>query len=389
MAQTPRVTLALALAAVLAPGATLAQNLRSDKNPDAAVKAFDPSLLSEVRYEREYSEQRRRLNLVASDNNDDPGYVTLCQYGLLRNQNTICVDISCDGLCDCADNRDECCVGRILALGEECTSPEQTGCIMPPEERCMENEGPQMRTPGTFPKAPEVPAYRVVRSGTCTSHGLIDIFDDETCRCVMNAGYYGTRDQNGNGVLDSEEMYINAIVDDGGSPPGCWPVDPVILDTNPDFTGPPNDEVGDPFPFACINTNTENIETFCSDAFPCFCLVPEYTVVTSGNCVSNGYADIFSDELCRAVMNEGYYNTRDQNANGIIDAQEDYLNAFSNDDATPPGCWPVDPIILDANPGFTGPPDNEVGTPFPFACVNTNADSPVECSETFPCFCLR
>ena len=48
-----------------------------------------------------------------------------------------------------------------------------------------------------------VPPYAIVTNGTCVSHGMIDILDVDMCRMVMNDGYYNTRDQDGNGVLDA------------------------------------------------------------------------------------------------------------------------------------------------------------------------------------------
>jgi len=216
-----------------------------------------------------------------------------------------------------------------------------------------------------------MPKYYEIRSGNCAMYGFKDILDDKMCRMAMNAGYYSTRDQNNNGILDSNEDYPNVFSADDATPPGCWPVDPLVLSVNPNF---PN-----PFPFACVNTNLDS-PAECSDIFPCFCEIPDYTIVREGNCESAGYYDIVTDPLCRAVMNDGYYNTRDQDQNGVIDADQMYENAIVANDNTPPGCWPVDPLILEVNPSFPNP--------FPFACINTNVSATAECSDVFPCFCL-
>jgi len=72
------------------------------------------------------------------------------------------------------------------------------------------------------------------------------------------------------------------------------------------------------------------------------------------------------------VMNDGYYNTRDQDGNGVIDAEQDYPIPVV--DGLPPGCWPVEP----GTPGFDT---------FPFACITPLETAVGECSDSFPCFC--
>eukprot|EP00635_Sarcinochrysidales_sp_CCMP3193_P000900 CAMPEP_0118894410 /NCGR_PEP_ID=MMETSP1166-20130328/3199_1 /TAXON_ID=1104430 /ORGANISM="Chrysoreinhardia sp, Strain CCMP3193" /LENGTH=522 /DNA_ID=CAMNT_0006833317 /DNA_START=145 /DNA_END=1710 /DNA_ORIENTATION=- len=202
-----------------------------------------------------------------------------------------------------------------------------------------------------------VPPYAIITNGTCASFGMIDILDVDECRLVMNDGYYGTRDQDGNGVLDAYQDYPIPFVTD--LPPGCWPVEP----GTPGFTT---------FPFACI-TPLEDATGECSDNFPCFCKLPEYEIITEGTCVSHGMTDILDVDLCRAVMDDGYYSTRDQDNDGIIDAYQDYPIPFVT--GLPPGCWPVEP----GTPGFTT---------FPFACITPLEDADGDCSANFPCFCL-
>ena len=58
-------------------------------------------------------------------------------------------------------------------------------------------------TPALLNASDVVPPYAIVTNGTCVSHGMIDILDVDQCRLVMNDGYYNTRDQDGNGVLDA------------------------------------------------------------------------------------------------------------------------------------------------------------------------------------------
>lgn len=203
--------------------------------------------------------------------------------------------------------------------------------------------------------------YAIVTNGTCVSHGMIDILDEDLCRVVMNDGYYNTRDQDGNGILDSNQDYPIPVV--GGLPPGCWPVEP----------GTPGFETTE-FPFACI-TPLEDAIGECSDNFPCFCRLPEYEVVTSGTCESNGYTDVLEETLCRALMDDGYYSTRDQDGNGVIDADQDYPIPVVT--GLPPGCWPVEP----GTPGFES-------TSFPFACITPLDGAIGDCSDNFPCFCL-
>ena len=83
-----------------------------------------------------------------------------------------------------------------------------------------------------------VPPYAIVRTGTCVSHGMIDILEEDECRLVMNDGYYSTRkilfssasftifpragDQDNNGVIDAFQDYPIPVV--ANLPPGCWPV---------------------------------------------------------------------------------------------------------------------------------------------------------------------
>ncbi|KAJ8605948.1 hypothetical protein CTAYLR_010802 [Chrysophaeum taylorii] len=205
------------------------------------------------------------------------------------------------------------------------------------------------------------PPYAIIRNGTCAGFGMVDILDENTCRAVMNDGYYNTRDQNDNGILDFNEDYPIPTV--SGLPPGCWPVEP----------GTPGFEETE-FPFACI-TPLEDAVGECSDNFPCFCQLPEYEIVTNGTCVSMGYADALEETLCRALMNDGYYSTRDQNDDGVIDAFEDYPIPVVT--GLPPGCWPVEP----GTEGFES-------TEFPFACITPLEGAVGDCSDNFPCFCL-
>ena len=115
-----------------------------------------------------------------------------------------------------------------------------------------------------------------------------------------------------------------------------------------------------PLPFACI-TPLANASGDCSDNLPCFCLtdsgepepavaVPEipepdfaYHVVTDGTCVSHGMTDILDVDECRLAMNHGYYATRDQDDDGVIDAFQDYSIPIVT--GLPPGCWPVRPSV--------------------------------------------
>ena len=187
-----------------------------------------------------------------------------------------------------------------------------------------------------------VPPYAIVTDGTCVSHGMIDILEEDECRLVMNDGYYSTRDQDSNGILDAEQDYPIPVVD--GLPPGCWPVEPGAAGFE-----------NATFPFACI-TPLETAVGNCSDFFPCFCRLPEYEIVKEGTCVSAGMTDILDESLCRAVMDDGYYSTRDQDNNGLIDAFQDYPIPVV--DGLPPGCWPVEPGAA----GFEN-------ATFPFACI--------------------
>ena len=228
------------------------------------------------------------------------------------------------------------------------TSGLPIGCITLPEDaldECSE----------AFPCFCELPTYQIVTDGMCVAHGLVDVLDADLSRALMDDGYYGTRDQNDNGVIDSFEDYPIPFV--SGLPPGCWPIE----------VGTPGFE-GTEFPFASITPLDEAVDD-CSDNFPCFCLagnstaepVPEptpmpvnitYAKVVHGTCTSHGMIDILDEATCRAVMNDGYYNTRDQNNNGILDAFEDYTFLLT-EGSFPPGCWPIDPSITRRSPMST------------------------------------
>ena len=66
-------------------------------------------------------------------------------------------------------------------------------CITPLEDAagdCSDNLPCFCNTEGA---EKPVPPYAIVRSGTCVSHGMIDILEEDECRLVMNDGYYSTR----------------------------------------------------------------------------------------------------------------------------------------------------------------------------------------------------
>ena len=221
---------------------------------------------------------------------------------------------------------------------------------------CLTNSG-KLEEAIVEPTIPEPDfAYHVVTDGTCVSHGMTDILEVDDCRAAMNHGYYNTRDQDDDGIIDAFQDYPSPVV--GGLPPGCWPV-----------------EVGtegfDTYPFACI-TPLEDAIGNCSTSFPCFCKLPSYSIITEGTCASAGYTDILDVEACRGVMNDGYYGTRDQDGNGIVDADQDYPIPVVG--GLPPGCWPVEP----GTEGFDT---------YPFACITPLEDAIGNCSDSFPCFC--
>ena len=193
----------------------------------------------------------------------------------------------------------------------------------------------------------------------CEDHGMKTILDLETCTELLRATFYATRDQNNNGILDKEE-FVNAETPGTGTPPGCWPVTKAL----PDF----------PLPIACFNEVADSPAP-CSEGFPCFCEIHRpYVVIKDNSCGFYGYYDILTMEGCRAVMNDGYYNTRDQDCNGVIDADQDYPITVVDEDATRPGCGPI-------------PLGNPRTTVYPYAWLNTKLDSEVACSEAEPCFC--
>jgi len=114
--------------------------------------------------------------------------------------------------------------------------------------------------------------HRILSSSSCTAEGYYDVFDMPTCNAILADGYYKNRDQNFDGVDDSEQ-FTNFFTNATNEPPGCWPVDPAIqVDFVSEYLvdtlglGIPPDGA---LPLACINNST--VGTDCSFWFPCFC----------------------------------------------------------------------------------------------------------------------
>jgi len=115
--------------------------------------------------------------------------------------------------------------------------------------------------PPCQPRPRSLPYVRV-ESGTCRSNGYEDYLDMSQCVQVLAENYYRHPDTNAKIAFGIHPVTGNI------EPPGCWPVDPLALQLDP------NNLPGDG-PEACISMDYTEPRLppvgYCSPRIPCYC----------------------------------------------------------------------------------------------------------------------